>query len=106
MPPVVAALTPVIGAFAAELVVNFAVSVAFGFIQQALAPKPKSPRLSNLDDRGSPQMVRSSIEPHQVVYGQAKVSGPLAFAEVTGANSEFLHLVLPLAGHEVEAIAS
>jgi hypothetical protein len=45
MPPVVAALTPVIGAFAAEFVVTFAVSLAIGFIQQALAPRPKSPRL-------------------------------------------------------------
>ncbi len=106
MPPVVVALTPLIGAFAAQLAVNFAVSFAIGFILQALTPKPKGPRSSNLDTRGSPQMVRSSIEPHQVIYGTAKVSGPLIFAEVTGAGSVFLHLVVPLAGHELEAIDS
>lgn len=112
MPPVAGAAVAALGAglaqgfTAAVLVKTFAISLALGFVQQALAPKPKSPRLGNLDDRGSPQMVRSSIEPHQVIYGTAKVSGPLAFAEVTGANKQYLHLVVPLAGHEVTGIDS
>ena len=83
---------------------NIIASIAIGFITAALAPKPKSPRFN--DDRGAPQMVRSSIEPHQVVYGTAKVSGPLIFADVSGSNRQFLHLVIPLAGHEVSAIDS
>ncbi len=112
MPPVVPAAISALGAglaqgfTAAVLIKTFAVSLAMGFIQQALAPKPKSPRLGNLDDRGSPQMVRSSIEPHQVIYGTAKVSGPLVFAEVTGSDQKYLHLVVPLAGHEVTGIDS
>jgi hypothetical protein len=112
MPPVagaaVAALSAglVQGFIPAVLFKAFAISLAMGFIQQALAPKPKSPRLGNLDDRGSPQMVRSSIEPHQVIYGTAKVSGPLVFAEVTGSGQKYLHLVVSLAGHEVTGIDS
>ena len=106
MPPVVLALTPIIGAFAAKLAVNFAVSIAIGFVMQALAPKPKSPKNRNLEDRGSPQMVRSTTEPHQVIYGTAKVSGPLVFAEVTGSGKKYLHLVVSLAGHELTSIDS
>ncbi len=112
MPPVAPAAIAVLGAgltqgfTAAVLFKAFATSLAMGFIQQALAPKPKSPRLGNLDSRGSPQMVRSSIEPHQVIYGTAKVSGPLIFAEVTGSGREYLHLVVPLAGHELTGIDS
>jgi hypothetical protein len=41
-----------------------------------------------------------------VVYGGTKVSGPLIFADVSGSNRKFLHLVIPLAGHEVSAINS
>ena len=112
MPPVAAAAVAALGAglaqgfTAAVLFKAFAVSLAIGFIQQALAPKPKSPRRGNLEDRGSPRMVRSSLEPHQVVYGTAKVSGPLVFAEVTGSGREYLHLVVPLAGHELSGIDS
>ncbi len=92
------AFIPGVGPF-----LSFASSVAFGFISQALAPKPSAPRLR---DPGSPQMVRSSFEAHQIVYGTAKVSGPLVFAEVSGAQNKFLHLVVALAGHEVAAINS
>ena len=112
MPPVagaaVAALSAglVQGFIPAVLIKTFAISLAMGFIQQALAPKPKAPRLGGLYYRGSPRMVRSSLEPHQVVYGTAKVSGPLVFAEVTGSGREYLHLVVPLAGHELSGIDS
>jgi hypothetical protein len=49
-------------------------------------------------------VIRSSVEPRRIVYGLAAVSGPLAYAESTGSNNEFIHLIIPLAGHEVDAI--
>ncbi len=52
------------------------------------------------------QVIRSSVASHKIVYGTAKVSGPLVFAESTGTDKRDLHLVIPLAGHEVEAIDS
>jgi hypothetical protein len=73
---------------------------------QALAPKPKpasvQPLTSTARDRTI--LVRSSVEPHRIVYGQAMVSGPMVAAFSTGSENEFLHLVIPLAGHQVKEI--
>lgn len=79
-----------------------------------LGKKPKAPSF-NADAGGRTQVIRSSVESHKIIYGQVKVSGPLVFVETVdsgpGGNGEqvngenvFLHLVLPLAGHEVEEI--
>lgn len=61
--------------------------------------KPPTPRLS---DRGS--MLRAPAQPRQIVYGRARVSGPLCFIHTTGTTNKYLHLVIPLASHECEAI--
>ena len=49
-------------------------------------------------------MIRSAVAPHKIIYGKAMVSGPLVFAASNGDGNEFLHMVIPLAGHEVEEI--
>lgn len=53
-----------------------------------------------LNDRK--QVIRNSVTPRTIVYGRARVSGPLIFAESTGINHEFLHLVIPIAGHIIK----
>ena len=50
------------------------------------------------------QMVKSATAARSVVYGRARVSGPLLFAHSTGDKQQFLHLVVALAGHEIDAI--
>lgn len=49
-------------------------------------------------------MIRSGVAPRNIVYGRAKVSGPIVFAHSTGAKGEYLHLVVALAGHECDAV--
>ena len=89
------------------LLINIAISTVISFglslITRALAPKPKAP---NLREDGRKHVVRSSIEAHQIGYGTAMVSGPLIFAESAGPNNEFLHLVVPVAAHEITGIDS
>lgn len=52
--------------------------------------------------------IRSAVEPRRIIYGEARVGGPMVFADVTTPSSTFgkswLHLILPLASHEIEAI--
>lgn len=55
------------------------------------------------------QMVQSSIESFKIVYGRTRVSGPIVLADTTDTSSfknRVLHLVVVLAGHEVEEIES
>ena len=46
--------------------------------------------------------IRSAVTPMRVVYGEAMVSGPMIYAQVTGTDKEYLHVVLALAGHTVQ----
>lgn len=49
------------------------------------------------------QTIRSSVAPRQVVYGTARVSGPIVYASSSGDTKQFLHLVIPVAGHRVSS---
>jgi hypothetical protein len=60
-------------------------------------------------------MVRSSVESHKIIYGQMRASGPIVFiatadsgpdelGSTQSGTNRFLHMVIALAGHEVEAI--
>lgn len=67
-----------------------------------LAPKMPSFSDSSLSDRS--QLVRSPISARSTVYGKCRVSGTVVYLSTTGTKNEFLHIVVTLAGHEVEAI--
>lgn len=84
-------------------VVKFvAVTAASMAASKLLAPKTPGFSDASLADRT--QMVRSPIAARQIVYGQTKVSGVLVYISTTGTKNEFLHMVIALAGHEVEEI--
>lgn len=82
---------------------KFAISAALGLASQMLSKssQKKAPSISTLSDRT--QTIKQSIVARSVIYGEVKTSGPLVYAESTN-NNEYLHLVVALAGHEVEAI--
>lgn len=55
-------------------------------------------------DQGRSVMVRDPIAPRRLIYGQVLVSGTIVFIHTTGTKNEYLHLVVMLAGHEVDEI--
>ena len=57
------------------------------------------------NDRSRQTTVRSTTEPRKMVYGETMVSGPLTYAQVSGANNKYLHQVVALAGHELTQIS-
>jgi hypothetical protein len=57
-------------------------------------------------DQGRQLMIRDSISPWRLIYGQILVSGVISYMAETGANREYLHLVIVLAAHEVEEIGT
>tara|TARA_R110000803_G_scaffold64755_3_gene125830 strand:+ start:1732 stop:4290 length:2559 start_codon:yes stop_codon:yes gene_type:complete len=42
--------------------------------------------------------------PHDIVYGAVRKGGIRTYVEATGTENKFLHMILVLAGHELEAI--
>jgi hypothetical protein len=83
----------------AALVATYAVSA-----HKAEEARKKARRAYNasLTDRGV--MIRSGVAPRQMVVGRAKVSGPIVYILSTGAKKEYLHLVIALAAHEIDAV--
>jgi len=79
-----------------------AVTAASMAASKLLAPKMPSFSDSSLSERG--QMVRSPIAARSIIYGRCRVSGTIVYISTTGTKNEYLHLVVALAGHEVEAI--
>jgi hypothetical protein len=80
---------------------SFAISALTG----ALAPKPKAPNLGTFSaSAGNRTMqVRQAITARRVLYGEARVSGAVVYAAST-SNNTYLHLIIVLAAHEIEAI--
>lgn len=85
---------------------TFGTQLAIIAISGAIAKsgKQQSQPSYQAEARDRLQVIRSAVETRRVIYGQAMVSGPLVYAESTGTNNQYLHLVIPLAGHECEEI--
>jgi hypothetical protein len=85
-------------AFVWKLVVNIIVSAVVGKI---LAPSlPKDAR----ENRGIKSTIRSNVAPRRVAYGESVTGGPYILLETRGADSEFLHFIVAVAGHPIEDV--
>ena len=137
MPPAVPVVAAAVGSYAAgaglatvafgmlpwstgALLVNSAIGFVASSAINALGSrafsgnKAKTPSFTQ-EAQGRSVVLRSSVDTHKIVYGQARLSGPLAYAVSTNSGfnnfneaifgeNRFLHLIIPLAGHEVDSI--
>jgi len=67
---------------------------------RALAPK------ATAQNKGTLINAREAAAPQEYVYGQVRKGGVITFLEGSGGNNKYLHMILTLAGHEVEEIGS
>ena len=93
------ATTYTIGSIFAYLAVTAVTSWAL----KALMPKPD---LGALGSQGLQTNKLGAAEPHHYVYGQVRKGGTITFYESTGTDNKFLHMIVALAGHEVEEIGT
>jgi len=92
-----------VGGFSLAAAIQFvAITAASMAASKLLAPKMPSFADSSLAERS--QMVRSPIASRQIIYGRSKVSGVVVYLSTTGSKNEYLHIVVAMAGHEVEEI--
>lgn len=95
--------TTVISQAAAIATVKFLATTAASMAaSKLLAPKPPSFADSSMASRS--QMVRSPISARTVAYGRSRVSGTIVYMSTTGSTNQYLHIVVALAGHEIEEI--
>jgi hypothetical protein len=92
-----AAEAALISTVAAQLAAA-AAAVAVGAFESRKAKKKASSQSRDLT-----VTLQSAVAPRRTVYGRARVSGPLVYAVSEGSDNKFLHRVIPLAGHEIDA---
>ncbi len=98
------ASTPVLSSIAGFVTSGFGASLAINAVSRAIAPKPKVPQFATAESlKNLSIMSRTPIETRKVVYGVARVSGPIIFLE-TSNNNRDLHIVVALAGHQIHAV--
>jgi hypothetical protein len=87
------------GGFVTWAVGFIAVSLVTSWAIKALMPSPSGSGMQGLLTNA-----RSPLAPHEYVYGQVRKGGANTYLEATGDENKFLHMIIALAGHEVEAI--
>jgi hypothetical protein len=83
---------------------NVAAAYAISWAINYFWGKKSDPQIFSPKFEDNQAQVRSAVESHKIVYGKSLTSGPLVFAATNGANNQYIHMVVPVAGHEVEAI--
>lgn len=86
------------GTLSAYFATQFTTSLVLGAISQAMNKTP-----SGGVNSGSTVTSRSALAPHQVIYGRTRVGGNIVYMEGTEGN-KYLHVVVAIAGHEIDAI--
>ncbi|MCW3477371.1 phage tail protein [Limobrevibacterium gyesilva] len=76
------------------------VALGLSMLFPVSTPKASVPDVA----RDRKQTLRSGVAPKRIIYGTSLVSGPVVFMDSSGANNEYIHLVVPLAGHAIAAI--
>lgn len=72
-------------------------------LSSVLGTKPDIPDFDDLT-RGLRQNLTNPVEPIPIVYGTTRVGGSRVFADVTGDQNKFLHVVIVWSEGEVESI--
>ena len=84
---------------AAKIITGIAVYSVTSYVLRALAPK-----MSFAGQQGLLVNAREATAPQQIVYGEVRKGGYVTFMESTGATNQYVHQIIVLAGHEVNAI--
>jgi hypothetical protein len=112
MPQVVAAVVAAaIPATAATAITVFGTSITFasiigyvGYTALTTAALRKLSAPSGLENKGTLLNIREPAAAQEYVYGEVRKGGVLTYIDETGTDNKFLHMVITLAGHEVEEI--
>lgn len=90
--------------FIVEAVIFTAVSIGIGFIEKALV-HPGKTGSGPLSKQDRSLTVRQPISPWRVIYGiVGELGGIITYIGTTGANNEYLNMVITLAGHQIQSV--
>jgi hypothetical protein len=83
------------------VIATVVINVGLAKIAQSLSGKPRSSRGGTT---GRDITSRGTVEPRQMVYGQIKAGGFIAFLGLSGTKNKYLHVVVIYAAHQCEEL--
>jgi len=94
---------PKVGGLIGTFIVSAGTQLVLSAVNQKLAPDIDLPELgTSIQPGGTTVTSKGAINSHRIIYGKTRVGGTIVYAE-TSSNNDFLHLVIAVAGHEVNA---
>lgn len=84
--------------FVANVIAYVAYTAATTVLLNALSPTPDF----GASTRGLLVNANDPAAPHDYVYGEVRKGGIRTYVESTGAENKFLHMIIAVAGHEIE----
>jgi len=87
-----------------RVLISVGTSLIGGLVGQKLAPKIDPPNIGTPLESGVTVTAKAPTAPYRIIYGTSRVGGTIVYAETTSSTNEFLHMVIVLAGHEVDDI--
>ena len=90
----------------ARAIVAIGSSFVMGAVGKALAPKIDTPKIGTNLQQGVTVSTKAPTDPWRIIYGTTRVGGTIVYAETTADSNQYLHMIIVLAGHEVDEITS
>ena len=90
----------------ARAIVAIGSSFVMGAVGKALAPKIDTPKIGTNLQTGVTTSTKAPTDPWRIIYGSTRVGGTIVYAETTADSNQYLHMIIVLAGHEVDEITS
>lgn len=104
MPQALPVVWAIVGKFVvstiARVVITLVVTYALGRIQSSMAGRAHRSAALNTHR----VMVRSTVGPREIVYGEVRKSGSVVFYGASGNENQYIWYVVAVAGHQCEAI--
>lgn len=99
----------VIAAISYATIINYVIVIAAAIAYSSYQSKKMRAMLAGVGamggvDTGRSVMSREPVQPRRLIYGACLVSGVMTFLNVSGADNEYLHFTLAVAGHECEEL--
>jgi hypothetical protein len=94
--------TTLVAGSLSSIALGLGTQLLLGAASRALMPKPSFSQ----SNRGYQTTALGSALDHQIIYGKMRVGGARIYDEATGTNNKFLHRIIAVAGHEIEAFDS
>jgi hypothetical protein len=91
--------TTLVAGSLSSIALGLGAQLLLGAASRALMPKPSFSQ----SNRGYQTTALGSALDHQIIYGKMRVGGARIYDEATGTNNKFLHRIIAVAGHEIEA---